>query len=109
MADRALGAVVVVTPGTPVQITKNQDTPGQRLATQAILFQVLKSNVGVVYIGRKGLVRATSVGVELQLPAPVSAVTGPFTSGSIGIPGAPPASTPPSSGSMPTTPTTASW
>ena len=84
--DLALGSVAVVTPGTPVQVTKNLTNPTFRSGCQAILFQVLKGNVGVVYVGKKGMVRATGVGVQLQLPAPISSVTGPFTSGSIGIP-----------------------
>jgi hypothetical protein len=89
MADKALGAVIVAVPGTLVRATKNRDTPSDRLGAQAISFQVLKSNVGVVYIGKASMVRATGVGVEFQLPAPSSATSGPFASASIGLPTAP--------------------
>ncbi len=83
-----LGRVTVAVPGTPVQATVNQSVPATRVPTQAIMFQVIPANAGVVYIGRKGMVKGAS-GEYALLPKPSSATTGPFTSVTFSIPLAP--------------------
>lgn len=53
------------------------------------MFQALPANAGIVYVGLKGMVRATGVGVLAMIPKPANSLTGPFTSVSFAIPLAP--------------------
>src|SRR5215831_12605864 len=87
-----LGDVFVGSPGTPVQVTVHQTTPSQRIPAQTASFQVLQTNVGLVFIGLKGLdAQGTGArsGLLATLPKPASATTGPFTTYEIKIYGAP--------------------
>jgi hypothetical protein len=86
----SLGLVFVVTPGTLVRATVNRDDPTQRLPTQAISFEALPANAGIVYYGLKGFTRGTTgvlgKGQLGFLPKPASALTGPFTTGQVSCP-----------------------
>lgn len=91
MALRLLGAVQVVTPGTPVSVMTNlaQVPAPIHKSCQAIAFQALPTNVGVVYIGYRGMVRATFANVAAVIPAPGSNITGPFITATIALPMSP--------------------
>lgn len=67
----------VTTPGTPVRLTSAITTdPGgltntvDRFTCHAVLIQAIDNNVGKVYVGLAGLVRATRVGVSGVLAIP---------------------------------------
>jgi hypothetical protein len=80
----------VVTPGTPVSVVAGLGSPAPiHVGAQAVAFQALPTNIGVVYIGHKGMVRASYVGVMFVIPAPGSAVTGPFITATLAVPNAP--------------------
>jgi hypothetical protein len=87
--DVAIGAVKCVTPGTPVSVVGGLAGPPSRVPAQAIAFQALPTNVGIVYIGKVNLIRATYVGVEFVLPAPGSNITGPFITATVALPNVP--------------------
>jgi hypothetical protein len=81
VAIRSLGYVTVPTPGTPVPATANLTDPTVPLSVQAIRFQVLPGNTGVVRIGLTGMddsPTAAGENVLAHLPAPAHATTGPF-------------------------------
>ncbi len=84
MAWDVLGApVLVVTAGTPVQLTVHQPTnssPGYRLAAQAVFIQALPTNTGKIYVGIKGMVVSTLTNIRAIIGAPSSStVTPPFS------------------------------
>lgn len=66
----SLGRVRIVTPGVLVRVTVNQPVPSARYACHGVMFQALPSNVGNVYIGLSGLVRATLAQVLAVLAIP---------------------------------------
>ena len=89
------GQVVVPTPGTPVRVTVNLDDPSLTVPVQSFVLQVRPENTGLVYIFQGG---ANFAGVDDRatrrrcigiLPAPASAVNGPFASASFSVPVAP--------------------
>lgn len=82
----SLGYVTVTTPGTLVRATVNEPDPTRRIGVQAILFQALPTNAGVVYYGLAGMNRTTGVNVLGILPAPSDPTTGPFPSASPSLP-----------------------
>lgn len=73
---QTLGYVKVVSGGTPVQATAL--AAGKLTSVQKIVVQAHPSNAGVGYVGRKGLVTSSGVGVVGVVPKPVSSTTGPF-------------------------------
>jgi hypothetical protein len=82
-----LGEIFVPSPGTAVQITKNQADPTKYIAARTVSFQVLPGNNGIVYIGLQHMdAQGTGARSELLaiLPKPTSATTGPFTTVTIG-------------------------
>lgn len=69
-----LGKVTVAVPGTLIKLTVNfpdMDTAavGQPLHAAVLFIQALPGNIGPVYLGTVGLVRATGVGVYVSLAA----------------------------------------
>jgi hypothetical protein len=88
--DYSIGAVKVVNPGTPVSVVAGLGTPPPtRVAAQAIAFQALPTNVGIVYVGGLGMIRSTYVGVRFVIPAPGSPITGPFITATLAVPNVP--------------------
>ena len=83
---RSLGYVTVPTPGTPVQATSNFPNEALRLAAQAIVFQALPGNAGLIYIGAKNMDKTTGANVYGIIPAPTDATNGPFPSWSASVP-----------------------
>lgn len=69
----ALGLINIASGGTPVQITT------QSLGAAVVIISPKPANAGVVYIGTKGMVTSTGVGVLGTIPKPASTTTGPFT------------------------------
>lgn len=70
-----LGPVVVPTPGTPVQaISQLSPVPPSppHVSIHGVMFQVLATNTGVVYIGQKGMNKTTLAGVLAYLPIPTA-------------------------------------
>ena len=65
-----IGKFATVTPGTPIRLTSTQADPAAKFSCHGVLIQALKSNVGVIYIGKSGLVRSTyaNVGAVLGIP-----------------------------------------
>lgn len=66
-----LGPVVVTTAGTPVQLTTNEANPDARVAAMGVFVQQVAGNTGKLYVGRRGMNKATLVGVMGVIPAPV--------------------------------------
>jgi hypothetical protein len=75
----SLGKITVATPGTLVRATVNRPDPNKPLPCHGILFEALPTNVGRVYVGRSGLVRATLVGTYAILPIPTANVFPTFS------------------------------
>jgi hypothetical protein len=69
---QSLGRLIVAVPGTPVRVTTNLPQPTDRYACHGVLLQALPSNVGRVYIGTSGLVRATFANVYAYLAVPTA-------------------------------------
>lgn len=69
-----LGKVTVLAAGTPVRATINIQPnplpPGYRIAAHGIMFQVWKTNAGLVYIGHQGMNKTTGEGVLAVLGKP---------------------------------------
>jgi hypothetical protein len=99
-----IGKVSVVAAGTPVGLLdaftppggsagglKAVNNGGLKLRVSSILFTVLgliTVNTGYVYIGFKGMNKATGAGVVFALPAAAAGVTNWFTLPSVGWGGA---------------------
>jgi len=66
------GRVVVPVPGTPVRVTAANADPRQHVACHGIMFQVLPTNTGRVYVGGAQLDRVAVTNVFAMLPAPSS-------------------------------------
>ena len=64
------GKVVVPTPGTPVRATAANTTPSKHVACHGIMFQVLPTNAGKVYIGRANMDKTAYTGLFAILVAP---------------------------------------
>lgn len=60
---RSLGLVVTLASGTPVRATFNQADPAKRQPAQSIKFSARKGNTGLVFIGLKGMDKASGVNV----------------------------------------------
>lgn len=75
---QVVGPIRVAVPGTPVRVTDliALTDPGglvntpSRFTCHAALFQAIDDNVGKVYVGLAGMVRATKVGVSAVLAIP---------------------------------------
>jgi hypothetical protein len=63
----SLGKVTVTTPGTPVPLSATS------ISVNALYFQALSGNTGVLYVGKQSMVRATLVGVFRTIAAPTAA------------------------------------
>lgn len=64
--------VVVAAAGTPVQVI-SFITPvprGDHVSIHGVMFQVLPSNTGLVYVGRRGMNKATFAQLYAILPIP---------------------------------------
>lgn len=84
----SLGEVRVTSPGVLRRATINLTDPAARVAAQAIEFQVLPGNAGIVYICLAGADMSGTSSNELvlhRLPKPVSPTTGPFDSWRVGV------------------------
>lgn len=66
MALKSLGKVAVAASGTPVRLTVNQSTPGDRVGCQTIIVSALAANTGAVYLG-KGASFARSTGTDCMM------------------------------------------
>lgn len=86
---QSLGKVTVPAHGTPVRATTNLADPTARLAAQAITFQALPGNAGIVYVGLTGMVVSSGVQCLGQIPKPENATSGPFATLTIQTTGAP--------------------
>lgn len=85
---KSLGYVTVTAAGTPVRATVNQPDPALRIGAQAVLFQALPGNAGIVYVGLGGTTMdpTTGTGIVGIVPAPADPTSGPFPSVVISIP-----------------------
>lgn len=84
---KSLGYVTVPAAGTPVRATVNQPDPTLRVAAQAVSFQALPTNVGIVYVGLGATMDpATGLGIVGIIPAPAAPATGPFPSFVVSLP-----------------------
>ena len=70
----ALGSTTVTSAGTPVPVATatNYVAQGSELRVHAILIQALPTNTGKVYVGLKGLTKATYSQVLCVLPPPTT-------------------------------------
>ena len=93
-----LGKVIVTTAGTPVQLLAAYQSGAYlsantkaKVRVVSILFAViggLTVNTGFVYIGVKGLTKATGVGVIFAIPASAAGIVNWFTLPALGWGGA---------------------
>jgi hypothetical protein len=92
---KSFGIVTVAAAGTPVQASDNLTlATGQPVPLQAVLFQAHPDNTGKVYIFVEMSQppadhRTDGVGLVAILPAPSDPDTGPFPSGTFGLPATP--------------------
>lgn len=69
------GAVIVPTPGTPVQVTApatGSGNGGNPYAIHGVMFQALPTNTGKVFVGIAGLNATTYANVAAILPIPTT-------------------------------------
>lgn len=59
----SLGLVTTAASGTPTRATVNATDPTKRQPAQSIKFSARKGNTGLVFIGLKGMVKASGVNV----------------------------------------------
>lgn len=90
MALLSLGKVTCPAAATPVRATANRSDPTARVGVQGFMVQALPTNTGKVYVFVGGAQfsgdhRTTLTGALFEVPAPSSATTGPFPTGSIGL------------------------
>ncbi len=69
---QAIGKLLVASPGTLVRATSGQPDPAANLRCHGFLFQALPGNLGKVYIGGPGLVRASLADVLAILAIPTT-------------------------------------
>ena len=74
MAQHALGQVSPSSTTTALRATNNQTDPTKPYACQAIQFQVLEANTGIIYICDRQTPTLTAH-VHVALPAPVAGST----------------------------------
>lgn len=90
MALLSLGKVTCPAAATPVRATVNRTDPTARVGVQGFMVQALPANTGKVYVFLGGAQftgdhRTSLTGALFEVPAPSSATTGPFPTGSIGL------------------------
>jgi hypothetical protein len=90
MALRSFGKVVVTAGATPVRATSNLSDPTARVGVQGFTVQAHWNNTGKIYVFLGGAQftgdhRTTLTGALFVVPAPGSATTGPFPTGSYGL------------------------
>lgn len=94
-----LGSVAVAAAGTPVQLLAayqggkylSGNNGGGKVRVTSILFAVIagiNANTGFIYIGVKGLTKATGVGVIFAIPASAAGIVNWFTLPALGWGGA---------------------
>ena len=69
---RAYTKIVVPVPGTPVRVTRNEPDPAASQGCHGVLIQVLKGNLGIVYIGDSTMDRNAETGLFGKLAIPTS-------------------------------------
>jgi hypothetical protein len=67
---RPFARLVVTVPGTLVRATSQEADPAKHIMCHGVMFQVLPTNVGRVYIGTSALNRAALTNCFAWLPVP---------------------------------------
>lgn len=67
---RAYATIRVTTPGSPIRVTYAEPDPNKYFHVHGVMFEVLPTNVGVIYIGDQTLNQAALTGIFAALAVP---------------------------------------